>query len=309
MASNSTEKPAPVDPLIGEEPTLPEPEESPKETAAPDTPEPETPAEEPAAEPETAEVTEPAEPEPVETAPEPGAKPKQPGPWSRLRQLEEERTQQAQALEAMRQEIERLKAPPPPPQEQAKPVTYEEDPLEFLRQQQAMIAQAALTTQQQNQVILLQNQIRTQEEEFSRDHTDYRDALRFLEEREMKRAMAAGYDENGARQIVNARANLLVQSALANKKSVPELAWQVAIAEGWKTPSAEPEAKPAPDPKAKLAASKARTALAQSSVGGVAGGATAHQPIRSRQQLLDLTPAQMEALDRDEPGWEQRLEG
>lgn len=301
MATATEPDKAPVDPFLGEEPALPAPEESPVETA------PEPPAEPPA---EPTEPEEPVEPEET-TAPAEPAEPapaKKPGPWSRLRQLEDERAEYQRRFDTMQQEIERLKAPPPPPSEQTKPLTYEEDPLEYLRQQQAQIAQAALQTQQQNQTIMLQNQIRMQEEEFSREHADYRDALRYLEDREMRKAKTLGYDDERARQIVAARARLLVDAALSNGKTVPELAWQVAIEEGWKTPAPAEPAAPAAKPVDKIAASKARSAISQTSVGGVAGGPSTNKPVRSRQELLDLSEKEIERLDREDPGWETRLE-
>ena len=299
--------PAPVDPLLGPEPELPEPE--PEPTLEP-TPEP---APEPAPE-APAEPQEPAEPEEPAAEPErsmepaPGA-PKKPGPWSRLRQLEDERNQWKQQFETMQQEIERLKSPPKPAAEQPKPVTYEEDPLEYLRQQQAQIAQAALYSQQQAQIVMMQNQIRAQEEEFSREKADYRDALRFLEDREMKRALVLTGNEQKAREFVNARAALLVQTAQQTGKTVPSLAYEIALAEGWATPVASPkETTPAVTPQQRVKDSKARTAIESTSVGRVPGGAPPHSPVRSRQQLLEMSAAEMDRLDREDPGWEQRLE-
>src|SRR5512135_2779820 len=105
----------PVDPLIGEEPALPEPSDEGLDAArkapAPK-PEPE-PEPEPAPEPAPEEPIEPQEPaEPTEPAVEPErsmdapqAPAKKPGPWSRLRQLEDENKTYQQRFDAMQQEI------------------------------------------------------------------------------------------------------------------------------------------------------------------------------------------------------------
>ncbi len=322
-----------VDPLIGAEPPVPPPTDEVPPVV--ETPPPVEPLAEPPAEP-------PAEPEvpetpPVETTPEPGAPKRKPKARleDEMRELREERRALRERLDTIERERNEERArvqqaqqalAPQPPQE---PQGWTKERLDKLREDDpieygvvvAQIAQAqAEQARQQTAMMQTQMAIRDDIDAFQRRQPDYGDAIKFLQGREEARLRAAGVPEAELPAWINFRTGQLMQLALQQGKSVAQMGYEVAKAEGWTVPAAPvtptvpvaaipvtAPALPAPTPEQRIAASRAASAQAAGSLSTIDGsGSTSTLP--TREELAKWTDKDFEAATkRFGEGWEERV--
>jgi hypothetical protein len=181
----------------------------------------------------------------------------------------------------------------------------QEDPILHAQLMSEWAVQQAQAQAQQMQMMQMQNLVRDQIDSFKRTKPDYEDSLKWLEEREMKRATAMGMDTQRATAYVQERAGLLVQTALQQGKNVGALAYEVALADGWTTPTAAPVAIAAPvapaQPSAvdQIRANQARVQAERGSLGNVTGGNPPRRATITRAQFMQLNPAQIERLEME----------
>lgn len=156
---------------------------------------------------------------------------------------------------------------------------------------------------QQVQLLQMQNLIQSHLESFKRVKPDYEDAVRFLEDREMKRAAAMGMSQQEAIAHVQDRTGLLIQSAMRQGKNIGAVAYAIAEAEGWATPVATPAPvvvePPKPDAAAQIRANQARAAAERGSLGNVPAQAVTRKSTVTLQQFMQLSPAQIERLEKE----------
>lgn len=236
---------------------------------------------------------------------------------ARMAQLEADRAAEQARLDQLRQAISPQQTPQPwtptsgrVPTPQELDTLRNEDPLEYSR----VVAELARTqveqVAQQQQAIQTQFMVRNQIDEFKRQHSDYEDAVRHLEQQEIKRWQATGLPDDQIPAMVQARAAMLVDLALRSGKSVPELAYAVAQADGWAPPSATPA--PAPNgngqtPQERVKASQAKTQATMASLGTVPSSGSTSRPglPQTVDDIMALTEAEMDRLDREHPGWDK----
>jgi hypothetical protein len=188
------------------------------------------------------------------------------------------------------------------------------DPTEYARVTSEMSMRQSQATQQQIELMRTQMVIREQINDFRKTATDYDDAVKHLETRELARLRAAGIPENMVQPMLEARAGMLIQAALQQGKPVPMLAYEVAKADGWVSPSAQAAvvasdaavASVAQTPAQKVAASKAKSLAAAGSIGTIPGTA-AGKATFSRDDVMGMSEAEMDRLDKESPGWQEQI--
>lgn len=187
----------------------------------------------------------------------------------------------------------------------------------------------------------LVDEIKKDEEDFAKDNPDYHEALTFLAETERKEYEVAGIlDRNAADIMVNrpdlveqvanargmteeqaakeiafhsiltARRQFLIGQSRAAGKRISEVAYSIAQSRGFKsTKSAEAEKeKAAADAKARVEqAKKLEPATKSLSNMAPAGSRPKDWRPQTRAEALELSEEQIDALDREDPNWLQRL--
>lgn len=176
-------------------------------------------------------------------------------------------------------------------------------------------AQLARAEAQQQQ---FSSMVRNQIDDFRRSTPDYDDAIRHLEARETARLQAAGIpatttphapDPSGVCCIshgLQARTGLLMQAAIRMGKSIPQLAYDVAKAEGWTAPSAAPPPPTAPHtapltPQEKVRAAQEKSTAATGSVGNIPSVGVGHKGPITRDDILSMSEKDLDRLS-DELG-------
>ena len=287
-----------------------------------------------------------------ESPPEPGpddAPPPDKKPWKTLRQLnrdyeELQRQREAEAAEktrlqqeldeiktwriqqeTLRREQERVAAQQSqqPSQEIpgiTRPLTPQErqnfaenDPLGY---QQYVIAE---TQQQFQQLQAAQEskfrelEVRSQINEFRAKTPDYDDALKWLEQDEVKTWRAMGLSDQEVKEGVEFRVSQLVQIARDRGLNVAEVAYRIARERGWSGAAPQPNghAQPAPvaaqlTPQQRVLESQKRTTLAQASLANIPSGSSPSRII-TRADIDQMSEEQIAELDEKSPGWEKNV--
>lgn len=308
----------------GESHPEPAPEVTPEpETVGDDTPE------------ETPDEPEP-EPDEQQAAPEPPENARK-RPWERVKELNKElkaekRARQAQEaklaeLEAWRRQIEdaqrahyiqqgQVAAEQQRQAEQAKVPTYEEDPLGHLAYRTQFAEQAVQHLAQQNAVNQLFTRVEADELGYVRTNPDYYQARNFLVERTALRNKAMGMSDQENANALEISRQTVIALAVRQGRSVADLVYQMAKAEGWTgAPAngngAHPEPMPTQDvdPQTRVRQAAAREKQAQASVGSLPStpGKTGGKRL-TRELVMAMTQEEMDQLDREQPGWDDRIE-
>jgi FtsZ-binding cell division protein ZapB len=235
-------------------------------------------------------------------------------PWGKYRELQREHQTAAQQAQQYREENERLKraltgAPDPTP---AKP-EWDNDPLTWSKEQIDRLAESNQALAGQIQEMQFINAVTQQEQQYASQHQEY------LEARDAAIATRRTYwnliypnNPQGAEQMVDAERRLVMQAALQSGRSVPELVMELAPHFGWKAKGAVPPAPngngpTAPAP-ARVAQMRAAAQVAATSVASVPGAAGSKAGVITREQLLAMSQAEMDAMETEEPGWLERLD-
>jgi len=185
------------------------------------------------------------------------------------------------------------------------------DPTEYARVVAEAARHDAQITQQQMALMQQQMTVRSQIDDFRKATPDYDDAVKHLEARETARLKAAGIPDQYIQGMLQERAGLLIRSAMQQGKTVPQLAYEVAKADGWVAPSAQvapavAPAQAAQTPEQRVAASKAKSAAAAGSIGNIPGSASS-RPTITREDVMGMSEAEMEKLDKESPGWQEQI--
>ena len=275
----------------------------------------------------------------AEDAPPP-EKPTGKFPWQELRRAQKEREELTQRIAAM--ERERAQVRPPQPTAPAlaqdlrpgidRPYTREElvtlradDPIEYAAVVAEQSQYMAQVQEQRSQMMMVQQMVARQVDEYKAEHPDYTEAARFAGERERAAWVAIGLPEQApahqpradggccADHMVEARTAMLIQQSLNNGKNVAENVMAVAKAYGWQGNGGTAKEVVAPppvglSPQEKVAASKAKTAASMGSVGNIPGGPTKSRTRITATEFKDMTEADMERRDREDPNWMDYLD-
>ena len=335
-----------ADALIGEEPIVDgeqAPTESTETSTAPESEAPPTTAEEPPVEPETppVEVEAEAETPPTEEEEPPAEKPTGKFPWQELRKAQREReelaTRIAQMEHAQAQAARAAQQPPPPaPGEQRpgidRPYTQVEltelrstDPIEYAAVVAEQSQRMALAQEQRQQMMMVQQMVARQVDEYKAEHPDYTEAARYAGERERAAWVAVGLPETApphqprpdgaccADHMVEARTAMLINQSLSLGKNVAENVMAVAKAYGWqgngngKAKEEMPAVKEL-TPTEKVAISKAKSAAAMGSVGNIPSGPTKSRTRITKDEYMAMNEAETDRRDKEDPNWMDNIE-
>lgn len=152
--------------------------------------------------------------------------------------------------------------------------------------------------------------LREEEMDYTRTHPDYEDAATFLAERQRAIAESLGMNEQQAMAYVGMQARILAAACKQNRKPFAETVHNLAKDFGWATPAEEETRKTS---KTKLEGLRKRQEVTRTSASAIPPSSGKKRKvglpeINSREDLENLTEAQIDALDREYgEGWEQSL--
>ena len=340
MADEADPKPV-VNPFIGEEPELPAPPaeaETPPETPPVAEPEPPAPpVEEPGEEDDEPAATEAEGQAPAQAAT--GTARRRPT-WAELKGERRQRealeqqvatqqqqialyTQQQAQLEAARnalngQQPQGRAGVDRPYTQQELVALREDDPILYNQMAAEHAQQVAAQSHAQVQQLQRQMVVGNHFDSYRKAAPDFDDALKFLEKHERDAWKATGLPDQQVQAVIEARANAVVEQALMGNKNVAETFYNIAKAYGWAVPA---PVVPVPDPavpangngngavaaaQARVNESRARSQVEHTSVSGVPGTSSG-KPVITRAELARMSEAEMDRLDRESPGWSDRL--
>lgn len=257
-------------------------------------------------------------------------------PWKELRQAkrrEEALTNELEAEKQARRNFEErlrvIESRTQPVQQQRAPQQqvpeFTKDPLTNLDQRTDLTAREVQELKQRLQIQQLQQEINADETNYSRQQPDYIDARDFLINRELDRArlvfraLPEPQREQYAAAMVNQRRAILIATARESGQSVAQLAYDLAKGEGWDplmaknrteglATNGKVEAKPAPEKaREKVLAQKERNQQASASVGGLGKTPTPKKAL-TRADVMNMSEAEMDALDAQNPNWEAEVQ-
>lgn len=327
---NSRFGPEPAELVPPPEATPPDSPAPPVESAPP--PAPAAPEAPPPPAPPIVAAAPPAEPE------DPDAPPEQRGKrptWKMLRQAEQDRkaleerlTRAEQDREADRRRLEQALNPTPPAQDTpgvTRPFTQaeltalrEDDVIEYSRVVSEMSIAESRAAQAQTAQLQRELVVRDQINDFKVRQPDYTEAVQYLETRERARLVASGIPEQFVEPMLIQRTGMLIEAATQQKRNVAEVAYAVAVADGWAAPAAPtplaavppvlPPSTPASQtPQDKVLASLQRSRAAEGSIGSIPGSSGA-RPMITREQIQNASQADMDRWTAEDPNWEQNAQ-
>jgi hypothetical protein len=232
----------------------------------------------------------------------------------RLQQIEAYLQQQAQlAQQRVAQQQTELngKAPAEP----AKMPEFEENPLGNLAQRQSLTEQIIQQFNERQQRLEAQSvrqqfESRINQEEAAyvqRANPDYYNARNWLIESAWREGRAAGMNDQQINDTIEAYRIQFARAAWTQNKPIAEIVEQVALSRGYRPKEAEPALevqKTNPEAaKAKVQQAAQRERQASASLATAARTTGRPQTKITREMILQMTESEMDALDRERPGW------
>lgn len=282
-------------------------------------------------------VEPPAEQPPVEAKPE--EKKERKGPtWKQVRDMQ----RQLKEEQRKREEAERRAASQPPAQPPAAPDEEAEikDPLTIVSEEVKEVKQANEQTRAELQRVrvaeqnrILMEEIRREEDAYSKDHPDYRESMEHLAAKRLEHYDRTGRIDRAAdwemtnhpeiverfatetgrdpsdddqlyeaardmvgRILINQERIAIIEDCRATGKSIPDVVYGLAQDFGWKSKGKETQDQPPPKTPAqeRVERAKEQEPVATSLSAMQPGGVPQPRKITTRQQLLDMDPTEAE---------------
>ena len=233
-------------------------------------------------------------------------------------QLVQQQQQRLAAIEAhlQRQEAERQAAikAAQPEEKQPEIPPYEENPLENLRGQlsvtQQIIKEAnerQARLEQQSVVQQFEGRIANEEAMYAQKNPHYYEARDYLIDQAQKEFKAAGMTEQQIADTLQAYRVQFARTAWTSGKPIAEIVEEVARTRGYRPQQQEAEQVPTkPTAKEKVRDTIAREQQASASLARVSQTNGRPSVKITREDLLRMTDADMDRLDRENPGWMER---